>query len=211
MKISVLTVAIILVTLSLATADSTLNQLPSLVFYDASDEAVGPPPIIHADNFIVSTGGLGFDLEQVVVWGGYVPGNTPLAVDSFGVVIHEDDAGLPGAIVCSETGIVPTSRTLTGHVWPSNVEQYTYTLDLAVPCSLTDGTYWAEVYNDSSAAAGGDQWYRDRGTLDPTNGVADNSFTFRTPPDWYPELNIEAAMQLNGTTLPVELQSFSIE
>jgi len=210
MKTLAVSLIIILSVLPVATADTTLNQPPSLVFYDASDDAIGPPPIIRADNFIVSTGGLGFDLEQVVIWGGYFPGNTPLTTDSFGVVIHQDAAGLPGAVVCSEPGIIPTSRTLTGHVWPNSVEQYTYTLDLASACSLTDGTYWAEVYNDSSAAVGNDRWNRDRGTLDPVNGVDGDSYTFRTPPDWYPATE-NAAMQLNGTTLPVELQSFSIE
>ena len=57
---------------------------------------------------------------------------------------------------------------------------------------------------------GNDFWYWDHGTLDPVNGVAGTSYTFRTPSDWYPAAT-DSAIQLNGTTLPVELQSFSVE
>jgi len=209
MRVVTLSLIIVLGSFAFASADTTLNQPPDQVFGNNSDEGIGPPPIVFAENFTVITGGLGFALNQVVIWGGYRFTNDATTPDDFGVVIHSDAAGLPGAAICTETPITPTSRTATGLTWMGGtIVEYIVTLDLATACNLVDGSYWVEVY--STAGAGADNWFWESGTVDPVNGAANSSYTFRTPPDWYAAAS-ESAIQLNGILLPVELQSFSIE
>lgn len=155
--------------------DSTLNQAPDQsngVFSDEDCDICGGGSQVVAENFAVITGGLGFDLEQIVFWGGYYTDNIPLAVDDFDVLVHSDAAGLPGAVICTETGMAATSRVDTG-IDLFGVDEYMVTLDLAVACNLADGTYWIEVYNNTGTGA--DDWFWETGTLDPVNGVVRSS------------------------------------
>ena len=192
--------------------DSTLNQAPNQVnglFSDEECDFCGNGVQVIAENFTVSTGGLGFDLEQIVMWGGYFPGDIPPAVDDFDVLVHTDAAGAPGTVICTETGIVPTSRTTTGVVL-FGVSEYIVTLDLAVACNLADGTYWVEVYNNTGV--GTDDWFWETGTLDGVNGVPGSAWATEAPgAAWNLDGGTDIAVQLNGTVVPVELQSFSIE
>ena len=55
-------------------ADSTLNQPPNQVngvFSDEGCDICGSGVQVIAENFNVITAGMGFDLEQIVMWGGY--------------------------------------------------------------------------------------------------------------------------------------------
>lgn len=193
---------------------STLNQAPNQSNGWFSDEGCDnciPPPGSQAvaENFIVSTAGAGFDLEQIVLWGGFGFGDTPPAVDDIDVLVHTDAAGVPGAVVCTETGIVPTSRTPTGVVI-SGVNEYQVTIDLTTPCTLSDGVYWIEIYYNTGL--GTDDWFWEVGNLDAVNGIAGIAFSATTPgAGWTFFADNDVATQLNGTVVPVELQSFSVE
>ncbi|RLE20556.1 MAG: hypothetical protein DRJ65_17970 [Acidobacteria bacterium] len=193
--------------------DSTLNQAPnqvSGVFSDEDCDICGQPQVL-AENFTVITAGMGFDLEQIVIWGGYFDDNIPLAVDDFDVLVHSDAAGIPGAVVCTETSIVPTSRTDTG-VDLFGVDEYIVTLDLAVACSLADGTYWIEIYNNTAAGSSTNDWFWELGNVDGVNGTSGGAYAFEAPgATWNLDGAQDFAVQLNGTVVPVELQSFSIE
>lgn len=91
--------------------------------------------VTFADDFVVpigqtwNIGGIGVDIV----------GDTP---DNWGVRIYADNAGLPGAVLCTEA---VTSSTLLGGF---------RVLEYSTPCSLTAGTYWAEVLPNYSCAFG---------------------------------------------------------
>ena len=75
-----------------------LDQAPNQsngIFSDATCGACGSGLQVLADNFVVSTGGFGFSLQQVVLWGGFYPGDVAPAVDDFDVYLHPDTAGAP--------------------------------------------------------------------------------------------------------------------
>ncbi len=191
--------------------DSTLNQAPNQVngiFSDEGCDICGAGVQVLGENFTVITAGMGFDLEQIVIWGGYYPNDVPTA-DDFDVLIHSDAAGLPGTVICTETGIVATSRTATGVVL-FGVSEYMVTLDLAAACNLADGTYWLEVYNNTGT--GTDDWFWEEGNIDAVNGTIGSTYAFEAPGvSWSVDSDSDFATQLNGTVVPVELQSFSIE
>jgi hypothetical protein len=192
---------------------STLSQPPNQsngVFADAGCSICTGGEQSVADDFIVSTGGAGFDLKQILFWGGYYSTDTPPATDDFDVLIHSDNSGVPGTVICSETGITTAPRTATGQSL-FGVSEYIITIDLASTCTLADGTYWIEIYNDTGSVD--DDFFWEVGDLDGTNGIAGSLNATETPgitwtagpPD------AELAMQLNGDVVPVELLSFSIE
>jgi len=120
------------------------NQVNGL-FSDLSCDFCTSDLQVIADNFMVSTGGAGFELDQAIIWGGYYPLNVPVATP-FEVFVHGDDAGAPGPILCSET-LFPTSDVLTGVVL-FDVDEHMLTFDLS-PCQLVDGTYWIQIYTDT--------------------------------------------------------------
>jgi len=190
---------------------STLFQPPnqiSLVVSDESCDACGSGAQAIADNFTVDTGGMGFDLQQILLWGVFFPGNVPPALDDFVVRVHIYDTGLPGTVVCSWADLTPVSRVDTG-VNIGTWDEYQITLDLPGNCPLADIPYWIEIYNNTGP--GTDDWAWESGVLDPINGTAGGAYAAEAPGvSWIPDA-IDFAVQLNGTLLPVELQSFSIE
>ncbi len=192
-------------------AAPTLDQPPNQATGFFSDEVCGVCSAgsqAAAENFVVSTGGLGFDLEQIVVWGGFFSGNVPPGTDDVDVLIHADAAGLPAAAaLCSETGIVPTSRVDTG-VDMFGVDEYMVTIDLSTQCTLADGTYWIELFYDTGP---GDDWFWESATLDGANGIVGSAVSSTVPGSVWTGTAPELAVQLNGTTLPVELMRFSVE
>ena len=189
-----------------------LDQPPNQgngLFSDEGCAICGSGAQVIAENFTVSTAGAGFGLDQILFWGGYYSTDTPPAVDDFDVLIHEDNGGLPGTVVCSETGIIPTSRTATG-VTLFGVSEYAITIDLATTCNLTDGTYWAELYNDTSGLD--DDFFWETGNVDATAGITGSVWAAEAPGStWTVDGTTDFAVQLYGTVLPVELQSLSIE
>jgi hypothetical protein len=186
------------------------TNLSSLIYSDAScDNCFGQPAQVTADNFQVATGGAGFDLDQVIVRGGYHPGNIPVA-SPFTVIVHSDAAGFPGAVVCQET-LAATSDVLTGGVISFGmIDEREVTLDLTVPCSLSDGSYWIEVFADSGL--GTDDWGWGTGSFDPVAGLLGIATAPEAPGvAWVLTTNFEMAVQLTGILVPVELQSFTVE
>ena len=75
---------------------------------------------------------------------------------------------------------------------------------------MSDGTYWIEIYYNTGL--GTDDWFWEVGNLDPLNGAAGIAFSPTTPGSvWTFFVNDSVATQLNGTIVPVELQSLSVE
>ncbi len=99
----------------------------------------------------------------VRIFGGYFPDDLK-PVDAFTVNFHEDDAGLPGVIINSQTAAA--SQTLTG-LEVDGVQEYQIDIEI-VQLSLTSGTYWVSVYNDTSPHTDSFGW--ETGDLDPVHG-----------------------------------------
>jgi len=85
-------------------------------------------------------------LRRVRVWGWYYPNSTPSG--EFTVVIHYDDADLPGAVI-SASSPVPATHARAGFV-TQGIEEWEITLVLAEPVTLDVGTYWLEVFADTT-------------------------------------------------------------
>ncbi len=189
--------------------DTTLNQAPNQtngVFSDITCGICTTGVQVIGENFTVSTGGMGYDLDEFFIWGGYYPGDVPTAAP-FDIYITADAAGAPGATVCSATGIMPTSDVLTG-VTLFGVSEHLIQLNIT-PCNLADGTYWVYLFTDTGA---GDDFFWETGTLDATNGILGSVWATANPPAaWNIDGATDLAVQITGTIVPVELQSFSIE
>ncbi|MCH9647846.1 MAG: hypothetical protein K0U98_06375 [Deltaproteobacteria bacterium] len=195
---------------------NTLNQPPNQVngfFSDSDCQSCGTGAQTVADNFEIDAPGPGFRfrIDQVVIWGGYLPGNTPSGTDDFTIQLRSDSAGAPGnAPLYSAVGLQPDSRVDAGFdVMGADV--YEFTFNLATPANWGNGTWWIEIHNNTAATAGVDFFWV-TGTVDDTHGIpnclvstevpADNSFGITTG---------DLAIQLNGVNVPVELMSFSID
>lgn len=155
---------------AIESAGVIINQLPNQVngyYSDASCDlgfCIGPQQVM-ADNFVLPATE---SIAQIVLWGGYHPGDVPVDPDVFTVIFHEDDAGLPGAALYTETNVAYT-RLQTGIVI-FGVHEWMYVLTLSEPVSIGPGTYWVEVYNDTGV--GTDDFFWETGNPDTLgNGI----------------------------------------
>ncbi|MHC4696413.1 MAG: IPTL-CTERM sorting domain-containing protein [Planctomycetota bacterium] len=137
---------------------------------DVQTAGGGHPDVIiqhlpgHGDGFFTdaddSAGGVNVCAQQfslflpktvhaIKIWGGYYPANTP-AIDDFTVIFHaqDPDTGLPGTTVASETQV--SSMGIQTGLAVAGVDEWEITLDLAAPVALSAGTYWVEIFNDTT-------------------------------------------------------------
>jgi len=154
-----------------------------------------------AENFQVTTGGSGALIDEVVVWGGFDPygaSSFPLW-DDVDVLIHADDGGLPGSVLCSESHVL-ASRTATG-AQVGGFDEYMVTLTLAEPCGLSDGQYWIEVFYNTTL--GYDDWFWEFGALDATHGLPHFAWARENPGEGWFLANIggftDVAVKITGT------------
>ena len=179
---------------------TSLNQPPNQsngIFSDEACSLCSSGQQVLAENFTVVSDDPNLFLEQITLWGGYYSSDTPLDPDDFDILIHSDSSGSPGAVICTETGITPASRTTTGVIL-FGVHEYQFTLDLATPCRLSAGTYWLEIYNNSGSST--DDWFWETGNLDASNGIEGNAWATAAP---------GSAWIIQGGNLAVQLQLVS--
>ena len=191
--------------------DTALSQAPNQVHGLVSDlgcDICGPGLQILGDNLVVSTGGLGYEPDEITIWGGFYPTDTPVPV-TFDVFFHADAGGVPDPTsTCFATGIAPTSDTPTG-VTILGISEREIVLNIS-GCTLADGTYWLVLYTDTGL--GTDDFLWEYGNVDPTNGIPGRVWSNTNPPTpWNQDPPSDLAVLITGTILPVELQSFSIE
>ena len=185
-----------------------LGQAPNAsngIFSDASCDLCGGAQVL-ADNVIVSTGGVGVNVNQIVIWGGYYPNNVP-APAPFTIIFHYDSGGLPGGVL-GQTAVTPTSDVLTG-ITLFGVSEHQITLELP-SCSLVDGSWWIEVFTDTGL--GTDDWFWETGAVDVTHGIGGAAAALQAPGvTWLASPYFDFAITLDGDLVPVELQTFDIE
>lgn len=188
-----------------------LNQPPNGVngfFSDPSCGLCGGQQAI-ADNWSVNSPGGSFQVNQIIMWGGYFPGNTPNPTDAFTVLIHSDGGGVPGPVVFTFNGPA-TSRIQTG-VIIFGTNEWLFTFDFAAPANLANGTYYVEVINNTAGNPAGDDFYWETGNPG-TGSLFDAFFAFEAPGvNWNSGLGSDLSIMITGTDTPVELQGFSVE
>ena len=170
-----------------------LTQSPNHIDSVRSDAKSLPLPLAPsgdsvADNFILSSGQT---IAQIRIWGVYAYGNTAPAIDSFTVIIHSDAAGLPGAALSVQPN-VPVTRQVTGGTVGGNFTEYVYTLT-PNPVILTPGTYWVEIYNDTTGDP--DSFFWEFGVVDPIHGIPGAAVALTTPGINWQVLSIDNARQ----------------
>ncbi len=135
---------------------SYISQQPNHSSGNLSDADPHPSLGVNklADDFLLLRDGT---VHKINIWGGYT-GNTPVATDAFTVIFHENAGGLPGTVIATDA-TVASSRALTGETF-LGVDEYAFNLTLTAPVSLTAGTYFVEIFNDTTGDATTFIWER---------------------------------------------------
>jgi hypothetical protein len=187
--------------------DQAPNQVNGLMA-DSSCALCGTLQQSVAENFTVTTAGPNYAITEIIFWGGYYPENLPNPVDDFTIMIHTDAGGSPGTLVDSRYDLEATSRVTTGVVL-FGVDEYQFTFDFsASPIFITSaGTYWIEIYNNSTASS---NFFWETGNLDGTHGIAGSAWATATPgATWNLDPATDLSIQINGDdNVPVELVNF---
>jgi hypothetical protein len=169
-----------------------ISQLPNQsngVFSDIDCDFCSGDIQILAEQFIMWE-------ETTVVgvncWGGYYPDDTPTAEDAFTLIFRNDAGGLPGAEIAKFGPLVGT-RSQTGVVL-FGVHEYLH--ELPVNLQLAAGTYWIELFNDTSGST--ESWFWEAGNRDPTEGIAGQAYTFSAYPSesWSFDSSTDMAFEL---------------
>jgi hypothetical protein len=178
------------------------------LFADSTCAICGTGQQSIADNFNVTVAGPTVGITEIVMWGGYYPENIPNTTDDFTIIISQDAAGVPGAVVDARYDLTP-ARATTG-VTLFGVDEYVFTFDYsAMPVILNStGVYHIEIYNNSVESG---NFFWETGNLDGTNGVVGSSWATACPGvTWNSDGATDLAIQINGDDfIPVELVSFA--
>lgn len=150
-----------------------LNQPPNQATSYPSDP--GTPQSL-AENFILNST---VNVTRLTIWGVYIGAGTPTPLtDNFTVIIHADSSGLPGVPISTQTNVPVISQATGGTVGGS--PEYIFYLTLMTPVTLTPGTYWVEIYNDTTADTD-DIFAWETGAQDLTNGIPNSAFSSTVP------------------------------
>jgi hypothetical protein len=188
-----------------------LNQAPNQtngLFADSSCALCGTLQQSIAENFNATISNATTGITQIIFWGGYFPENIPNPTDDFTLLLHSNSGGSPGSVIAARYNLQATMRATTGVVL-FGVNEYMFTFDLASPILITaSGTYWLEMYNNSTSSA---NFFWETGNLDPTHGTVGSAWTTATPGvTWNLDPATDLSVQINGDdNIPVELASFT--
>jgi hypothetical protein len=187
---------LILVALLGLTACETaiLNQPPNQSNSYPSDPGI---PQSLAENFVLNST---VNVTRITIWGVYIGTGTPTpSTDNFTVIFHADSSGLPGIPISTQNNVPVISQATGGTVGGS--PEYIFYLTLMTPVTLTPGTYWVEIYNDTTADTN-NIFAWETGTVDPTNGISNCAFSSTVPGSgWFAPAAapIDLAIQIMAT------------
>jgi hypothetical protein len=134
-----------------------------------------------ADDFVVPAGPDNWSVTQVFTPGAYtsggVPGGPAGPAASVDITFYADNAGLPGAAVCSYPGLVPADTAGA------------FFTTLPTPCVLPPGTYWLGQQTNQDVLTAGQHFWSNRsvqsnaGALwrNPGDGFGTGCTTFTAP------------------------------
>lgn len=180
--------------------DTALSQAPNQVDGHFSDLGCDFCPTgvrIIGENFVVNTGGLEYEPDEITIWGGFYPNDTPVPV-TFDIFVYAAGyGGLPVSTpTCHATGISPTSDTLTG-ITLFGVSEHEILLEIS-DCILHDGTYWLVWFTDTGL--GTDDFFWETGVVDATTGIVGALVSHEyPPPSWGALLDTDLGVVITGT------------
>jgi hypothetical protein len=189
-----------------------LNQVPNQINGLFADESCALCPTLQqtvADNFAATIANATTGILEIVIWGGYYPEDIPNTTDDFTIILHSDNAGQPGAVITTLTGLQAASRVQTGIIL-FGTHEYEFTFDFSAnPIMVpSTGTYWIELFNNSTQSG---NFFWETGNLDGTHGVLGSAWYTTTPATtWNLDGATDLSVQINGdNNIPVELTSFT--
>ena len=174
---------------------------PPVLVHQTSDFQVGLPSDEDCDQCVgddhASAENVRFTesvtLEDILFRGFYSPGNEPDA-GTFTLVVHRDSGGLPGAILRLEANL-HVNRATTDQETIGNVA-FLYHLVPRSPIPLAAGTYWFEIFGDSSDTLA--TWYWSTGTADGTHGIPGSADSEQAPGSTWNARAEDLALVLRG-------------
>ncbi len=137
-------------------------------------------------------------IEKIKIWGIYDLSNAPLAADSFIVAFRNETSGLP----VFSTQLTSSVRQLSGFQMFGSFDEYEFTLTVPFPVTLSPGTYWIEIYNNSSSTAGATVfcWTRSLNT----QSINSRAIALETPGvNWDFYATHDMALELIAEPLPI--------
>ncbi len=189
----------------------SLIQEPNQVdgaFTDGDCDFCGwtPPEQSVAENFVLSSVQT---LTGAVIWGGYAPDNFIPIGDSFTVILHQDNGGLPGQVIYSEDS-VQVVRTATGReLFDFGIDEYRYVLQFNQPITLPAGSYYIEVFNFSGLSL--ETFFWETGSFDTERGAPGVAISNTTPGvAWAFDDSFEVAIRLVGSVQDVDCNADGI-
>lgn len=187
------------------TDNAGLNSATSQDFEPAFDEFDNQA----ADDFVIPALDVAWTVEQIEVSGAYFNGSGPAR--AVNVWFYQDAAGLPGTQVYEALGLVPIDPGALGN----------FTIDLTVSAVLPAGTYWVSVQGVLDFGVEGQWGWLERTVQSNSESAWRNPLDgFLTPcADWGPRVTScgiggpdpDFVFRLNGTVVPVELMTLTIE
>ena len=137
-----------------------------------------------AENFVITTSS-SVQLNQIVLWGVHDNG-TALDPNAFDINIYTDSGGTAGTLVYSAFD-VPATAVATGQTIGFGMEEEAeVTLTPLSPPSLLDGTYWIEIYNNTTTTTA--SWAWESAPFDPIHGIDGYIFSTTAPGGvWFPD------------------------
>ena len=102
----------------------------------------------------------------------------------------------PGTVIRKIPVGPATTRSATGQIL-FGVREFVYTIELEPNQDLEPGTYWVEIYNDTTEDPTGDDWFWEVGDLDPVNGVMGSVFSLDPPNDPSEQWTIDAVTDVS--------------
>ncbi len=165
-----------------------------------SDVATPSGNQLAAENFVADEL---VEIDVLKFWGGYYPNDITQEPDTFTVIFRQDDTGLPGAEISRSTHVGPP-RLLSGYLATMGVNEYEYTIDLTPDVALGPGTFWVEIYNDTTGNS--DSWVWAWGALDPTAGVSGAAVTITIPEPPWQALQRDLALEITCASAPLNYE-----
>ena len=168
---------------------------------DMDDDGWGRASMAQRFNLVIPK-----TIKIVKMWGFYRDGGPP-ASDSFRVIFRTDSSlGMPGSQLSSEL-VVPTSRVSTGFSTLFGQAEYEYTLTLATPVMLNPGSYWIEIFDNTTTVFSTFFWTF--GNF--TTGQDYSAISQQTPgTTWLGPFPWSLALQLQGDILGVDADAYSV-
>jgi hypothetical protein len=164
-------------------------------------------PFIVADSIDQAADPDWFDVTSINVWGLSLENSLGwTACDptgmTFDVIFYEDAAGVPGTEICNLQSL-PSTSSLTGFQY-SGFDLYQF--NIAAACDLaTVGRKWMSVQSEPMTGDCAFLWMssHDGDLFSPRDTDGDGV--------WETDYLYDSSMCINGSTIPVELESFTIE